>query len=88
VACTHCLHVEVTEESQENTEIMRRHEAHGRFLLLCKDTYWWNVGLYRNNAPTTTAGSHCHTGSLKNGGKIKICTRFNQLQANRERMCV
>jgi len=27
----------VIEESQENTEIMRRHEAHGRSWLLSKD---------------------------------------------------
>jgi len=39
----------VTEESQENTELLRRHEAHGRFWLLRKGN---NDETYTPKLPT------------------------------------
>jgi len=64
---THIVDMLVIEESQENIEIMRRHQAHQRSLgyyenaMPMKYKHW-------NNAPTTTAVGH--RGASNCGGKM------------------
>jgi len=47
VAYAHRRHARSDEESQENTEIPRRHEAHGKVLVATPRQYW------RKNTETT-----------------------------------
>jgi len=62
----------VLEESQENTEILRRHQAHGRFWLLRKD--------HTGETPTISAFGHHHTGAFNYGEKMKICEKHQTLR--------
>jgi len=50
------------EESQENTEILKHHEAHRGFLLLHKALLMRRE--HRNSAPTTIAVGRRYTGAL------------------------
>jgi len=47
--------------SQENAAIMRHHEAHGMFWLLCTGN---TEEKHRNNAPATTAVDHLQIGAF------------------------
>jgi len=63
----------VVEESQENTEIMTRHETHGRFLLLHKgDTGGTQLQKQRTKNYCSWSPSYI---ALNSGGKMKICEK-------------
>ena len=36
--------------------------------------------IHQNNAPTITAVSHCHTRTLNNGEKMKICKKHQSFE--------
>jgi len=60
----------VIEESQANTEIKGRYEAHGNFGCYAKAIL---NNKHRNNAPAATAIGHHRIRALNSGGKMKIC---------------
>jgi len=64
LVCTSRLHVGGGRGVTKNTEILRRHEAHGRFSLLRKN----NTDEARTpKQPTaSTSGGHCHTEVFNN----------------------
>ena len=68
------------EESQENTEILKHHEAHRGFLLLHKALLMRRE--HRNSAPTTIAVGRRYTGALNDWGKVKIRKKHQTFEAN------
>jgi len=69
---------EIIEKSQENAQIITRHEAYRRFSLLRKTMLKKNR--HQDNAGATTVIGHRYTRALNSGGKMKICKKLQTFE--------